>query len=99
MRALSPSFRVAAVTAVASLLLSGSVLPVAAAAHPSSNPTGMTRFGGLTYFAAESANHGRELWVTDGTAAGTHEVVDINVGGQFPGYISSFPGHFNVING
>lgn len=76
-------------------------MPVAAASHPGSFPTGMTRFGALTYFAADTANHGRELWVTDGTAGGTHEVADINVGGSSnpPGYISSNPSSFNVING
>ncbi|HEY8135991.1 MAG TPA: hypothetical protein VIF08_08135, partial [Candidatus Limnocylindrales bacterium] len=93
MRSLSLSLRVAAVAAAVSLLLGGSLVPVAAASHPASNPTGMTRFGSLTYFAAETASHGRELWVTDGGPGGTHEVIDINPAG------SSNPGSFNVING
>lgn len=32
------------------------------------------------FFLATTASEGRELWVTDGTAAGTHLVKDINVG-------------------
>jgi ELWxxDGT repeat protein len=31
-------------------------------------------------FSAGDATHGYELWVTDGTAAGTHLVADINPG-------------------
>ena len=56
--------------------------PVAAAGHPSSDPAGMTVLGSRVFFAATTAAHGRELWMTDGTAAGTHEVADINATGD-----------------
>jgi len=36
--------------------------------------------GSLLYFSARDANHGRELWVSDGTARGTRLVMDINPG-------------------
>jgi ELWxxDGT repeat protein len=42
--------------------------------------------GDRAYFAADDGAHGRELWTTDGTAAGTHLVKDIN-----PGQENSFP--------
>jgi ELWxxDGT repeat protein len=62
----------------AGLLLLQSAAPVTAATHPSSDPSGFTAVGSQVFFAATTGAHGRELWVTDGTAAGTHEVVDIN---------------------
>lgn len=40
--------------------------------------------GYVAYFAATEATHGEELWVTDGTPAGTKMVKDIN-----PGAVSS----------
>ncbi|KAB2964486.1 MAG: hypothetical protein F9K18_07495 [Thermoanaerobaculia bacterium] len=36
--------------------------------------------GPLVYFAGNDGAHGSELWVTDGTAAGTHLVADIRSG-------------------
>src|SRR5207249_11998666 len=35
---------------------------------------------GLLYFVGYDAVHGKELWVSDGTVAGTHLLVDINPG-------------------
>ncbi len=45
------------------------------------------------YFSGVSTADGSELWVTDGTDAGTSLVKDINAGVD-----SSSPKHFNVIN-
>jgi ELWxxDGT repeat protein len=72
------SARVASAAMLATVALVFDVLPVAAAGHPGSDPSGMARVGSQIFFAATTAAHGRELWVTDGTAAGTHEVADIN---------------------
>ncbi len=44
----------------------------------SSNPGPGISFGSVALFAADDLVHGRELFVTDGTAAGTHLVADIN---------------------
>jgi ELWxxDGT repeat protein len=38
------------------------------------------RAGGRTFFVAETGATGIELWATDGTAAGTTGVKDINPG-------------------
>jgi ELWxxDGT repeat protein len=46
----------------------------------SSFPTSLTKMGNKVYFAANDGIHGQELWVTDGTAAGTHLVKDIFAG-------------------
>src|SRR3954452_20726619 len=42
----------------------------------SSGPAGYVVAGGLAYFSADDSLTGRELWRTDGTPAGTFEVVD-----------------------
>ena len=63
---------------VAALLLLQSAVPANAATHPGSDPSGFTAVGSQVFFAATTAAHGRELWVTDGTKAGTREVADIN---------------------
>jgi ELWxxDGT repeat protein len=45
--------------------------------------------GYKAFFAATDATHGEELWVTDGTVAGTHMVKDIvgGTGGSNPSYL------------
>ncbi len=43
-------------------------------------PSGFVRAGAFAYFSAEDAENGVELWRTDGTAAGTALVRDINPG-------------------
>jgi len=43
-------------------------------------PHSLTESGGMLFFAAEDADHGSELWMTDGTEAGTVLVLDIATG-------------------
>jgi ELWxxDGT repeat protein len=57
----------------------------------SSQPTGFVAVGGRVYFTADDGVHGRELWVSDGTAAGTDLVADVR-----PGSGSSAPQQFAV---
>ena len=64
---------------VAALLVLQSAVPAYAASHPGSDPSGFMAVGSQVFFSATTVAHGRELWVTDGTAAGTHEVADINL--------------------
>ena len=51
-----------------------------------SYPIEFAALGPLTLFSAVDGEHGRELWVTDGTPQGTHLVKDI-----YPGPASSAP--------
>ena len=46
---------------------------------PAPQPRGMVGLGSLAVFSADSPN-GREPWVTDGTAAGTFELIDLRPG-------------------
>ena len=69
----------AAAALIAALLMVPSVVqPASAATHPGSDPSEITAVGSQVFFAATTAAHGRELWVTNAKAAGTHEVADIN---------------------
>ncbi len=45
-----------------------------------SKPSLLLTIGKVTYFAATDEAHGTELWKTDGTAAGTMLIKDINPG-------------------
>ncbi|RMG45411.1 MAG: hypothetical protein D6718_07605 [Acidobacteria bacterium] len=45
-----------------------------------SDPADLTSAAGLLFFAAEDPGAGRELWITDGTEAGTRRVKDIEPG-------------------
>ncbi len=49
-------------------------------------PTELTRVGDTGFFAAEDPEHGRELWVSDGTAEGMRMVKDL-----WPGTTGSEP--------
>ncbi len=44
------------------------------------HPSGMVAAGGRVFFSGEDRVHGRELWMTDGTEAGTKLVNDLRVG-------------------
>lgn len=48
----------------------------------SSSPSSLTNVNGTLFFAASDAANGRELWKSDGTAAGTVIVKDIYSGSQ-----------------
>jgi ELWxxDGT repeat protein/VCBS repeat-containing protein len=53
---------------------------VEGAAPSSANPTQLTNFNGTLYFTADDGVHGRELWKSDGSEAGTLLVKDIHAG-------------------
>ena len=63
--------------------------------HPTGEamPEWATVFDGKIYFVADDSVHGRELWVTDGTEAGTRLFLDLNWEGD------SSPQHLQVIAG
>jgi ELWxxDGT repeat protein len=56
------------------------------------NPTQFTGANGNVLFAASSATHGSELWITDGTAAATQLLADIR-----PGTGSSSPSSLTAV--
>ena len=60
----------------------------------SSDPEWLTDVGGTLYFSADNGSNGRELWRSDGTAAGTVMVRDI-----FPGVDDSWPSLLTNIDG
>ncbi|MEP6675993.1 MAG: ELWxxDGT repeat protein [Ferruginibacter sp.] len=67
---------------------------IAAPFYNSSDVINMTSAGNKTYYVANDASSGLEPWVTDGTAAGTHILRDIN-----PGKTSSGASSFTYSNG
>jgi ELWxxDGT repeat protein len=52
------------------------LLDIATGVHHS-DPSDFVALGGKTIFAAQDLTHGRELWITDGTAAGTKMLIDL----------------------
>src|SRR5262249_30949661 len=59
-----------------------------------SSPGQIVEVGDTVFFAANDNVHGRELWKTDGTDAGTALVKDINPGrgSSYPEYLTNFNG-------
>ena len=70
------------------------VCPGQCGAEPWPEHDAIAAAGGIVFFAGNDGVHGTELWVSDGTALGTHEVADIR-----PGKLSSVPGKFLVASG
>jgi ELWxxDGT repeat protein len=59
-----------------------------------SYPKYLTNVNGTLFFAANDGTHGQELWVSNGTAAGTFLVDDIQ-----PGVSDSYPAKLTNVNG
>src|ERR1700730_5086041 len=59
-----------------------------------SSPTQLTQVGATLYLVADDGIHGQELWASNGTAAGTFLVKDIN-----PGIATSYPQYLTNVNG
>ncbi len=59
-----------------------------------SDPSSLTKVGTTLFFAANDGIHGRELWKSDGSAAGTKMVKDVRAGsrGSFPGDLINVSG-------
>ncbi len=64
-----------------------------------STPNSLLNVGGVLYFAATDGPHGRELWKSNGTTAGTQLVKDIAPGKSLGQALSSSPSDFFNING
>jgi ELWxxDGT repeat protein len=72
--------------------------------HYNSYPSNLTNVNGRLFFSATDDTHGRELWKSDGSAAGTVIVKDIfpgGVTGDYGGYFpnSSSPSNLTSVNG
>src|SRR5262249_50840794 len=61
----------------------------------SSTPSYLTAVNGTLFFTADDGTHGRELWKTNGTAAGTTLVKDINTSSN----TGSYPRSLTAVNG
>ena len=68
--------------------------PTSTPAAPTPAPTALANVNGTLFFAADDGTHGVELWKSNGTAAGTVLVADIN-----PGSANSAPTALADVNG
>src|SRR5262249_38506755 len=68
--------------------------PYSPLAPGSSSPSLLTNVNGKLFFAADDGRHGAGVWTSDGTAAGTLLVKDINT--TVPG---SGPSNLTAVNG
>jgi uncharacterized repeat protein (TIGR01451 family) len=74
-----------------------------------SDPSNLVNVNGVLFFSADDGDNGEELWRSDGTAAGTFMVANVNPlttcddTGAYPGYGSdpcnSSPSHLVNVNG
>ena len=71
------------------------VLPEQRQALAFVSPTGLTPLNGKMLFSAFHIASGQELWITDGSSAGTRMLKDIRPGfrGSFPAGQTLFKGH------
>jgi large repetitive protein len=83
-----------AVRPVAQVSQAGALAPLMLFGTGGSNPRFYTQVNNLTFFTANDGVHGTELWESNGSAAGTFMVKDIN-----PGTSSSNPYHLTNVNG
>ena len=63
-----------------------------------SDPESLTAVGDKLFFTADDGIHDRELWVSDGTSAGTHMVKDI-LPTTPTGYSPYWPGGLTAVGG
>jgi ELWxxDGT repeat protein len=86
-----------AVTVLAASMTTGTLLPRTTSAQTTPDyfePSNLTNVNGMLYFQAYSRQTGRELWKSNGTAAGTVLIKDIN-----PGIGNSDSFNFTNVNG
>src|SRR5262245_17117706 len=77
---------------VPSTVLVKDINPAALSSYPG-DFSGLVAINGTTFFDAVDGAHGRELWKSDGTTAGTTLVRDINPSGD------SYPDGLTNVNG